>query len=207
LDLEQRRGVVENNRPAPSTLHAAHRRPRSLASLTTLWIACFGAAVACGGGGKPAADAGHDDASLVGSPAPDAEFAPLRGGETLKLSALRGKVVLLDFWASWCVPCQEELPLLDEMATRLAGKGIEFVGVSIDEEKSDAEGFLERKKSWTLKLGHDPEQAGAKLFNPPKMPTSYVIDREGVVRHVNAGFQRADVEKVEAQLNAAASAE
>jgi thiol-disulfide isomerase/thioredoxin len=131
----------------------------------------------------------------------------LRGGEAVKLSALRGKVVLLDFWASWCVPCQEELPLLDDMAGRMADKGVEFVGVSIDEEKADAEHFLERKKSWTLKLAHDPEQAGAKLFNPPKMPTSYVIDRQGVVRHMNAGFERGDVEKVEAQLNAAAAAE
>jgi len=143
----------------------------------------------------------------VGKVAPEAEFAPLRGGETLKLSAFRGKVVLLDFWASWCVPCQEELPLLNDMAGRLSSKGIEFIGVSIDEEKADAERFLEQKKSWSLKLGHDPEQAGAKLFNPPKMPTSYVIDRQGVVQHVNAGFERDDVKKVEAQLTAAAAAE
>lgn len=143
----------------------------------------------------------------MGKEAPDAEFAPLRGGEALKLSAFRGKVVLLDFWASWCLPCKEELPLLNDMAGRLSSKGIEFIGVSIDEEKGDAERFLEQKKNWSLKLGHDPEQVGAKLFNPPKMPTSYVIDRQGVVRHVNAGFERDDVEKVEAQLIAAASAE
>jgi thiol-disulfide isomerase/thioredoxin len=138
---------------------------------------------------------------------PDAEFAPLLGGAPLKMSELRGKVVLLDFWASWCVPCQEELPMLDDMAGRMASKGVEFVGVSIDEEKSDAERFLERKKHWKLKLGHDPEQAGAKLFNPPKMPTSYVIDRQGVVRHMNAGFERADADKLEQQLAEAASAE
>jgi thiol-disulfide isomerase/thioredoxin len=198
---------VEKNQLAPSTLHA---KP-SLTSSVPLLAACLFGAVACAGGGgsggKPAADAGDDGKSLVGTTAPDAEFAPLRGSEPLKLSALRGKVVLLDFWASWCVPCQEELPLLDEMATRLSDKGIEIIGVSIDEEKGDAETFLERKKSWSLKLGHDPEQAGAKLFNPPKMPTSYVIDREGVVRHVNAGFQREDAEKVEAELVKVASGE
>lgn len=163
--------------------------------------------MACGGGARPAIDASQGDAAAVGKAAPEAEFAPLRGGETLKLAAFRGKVVLLDFWASWCVPCQEELPLLDDMAGRLSSKGIEFIGVSIDEEKADAERFLEQKKGWKLKLGHDPEQAGAKLFNPPKMPTSYVIDRQGVVQHVNAGFERDDVKKVEAQLTAAATAE
>ncbi len=167
-------------------------------------LGCIFAVTACGGGAKPAGDASSDE-SLVGKAAPDAEFAPLRGGESLKVSAFRGKVLLLDFWASWCVPCQEELPQLDDLAGRLASQGVEVVGVSIDEEKSDAEHFLERKKSWKLKLGHDPEQAGAKLFNPPKMPTSYVIDREGIVTRVNAGFERGDAEKLEAALTSAAS--
>jgi thiol-disulfide isomerase/thioredoxin len=190
-----------------SPLHSEHPIRTPIFRSVPLLAACLLGVMACGGAGKPAADAVQSDGSIVGKAAPDAEFAPLRDGETLKLSAFRGKVVLLDFWASWCVPCQEELPLLNDMAGRLSSKGIEFIGVSIDEEKSDAERFLEKKKSWDLKLGHDPEQAGAKLFNPPKMPTSYVIDRSGVVKHMNAGFERDDIEKVEAQLTAAASAE
>ena len=197
---------MEKNHSALRPFLSTRLAPRRVTRSAVLLVGCIFGVSACGGGGKPASDA-TDDASLVGKSAPDAEFAPLRGSEPLKLSELRGKVVLLDFWASWCVPCQEELPMLDDMAGRMAGKGVEFLGVSIDEEKSDAEHFLERKKSWTLKLGHDPEQAGAKLFNPPKMPTSYVIDRQGVVRHMNAGFERGDVEKVEAQLSAAASGE
>lgn len=187
--------------------YLGHTDPHPLSRSVPVLAACLFGAVACGGGGKAAADASQGAPTLVGKAAPDAEFAPLRGEEALKLSAFRGKVVLLDFWASWCAPCKEELPLLNEMAGRLSSKGIEFIGISIDEEKDDAERFLEQKKSWKLKLGHDPEQAGAKLFNPPKMPTSYVIDREGVVQHVNAGFERADIKKVEAQLTAAASAE
>jgi cytochrome c biogenesis protein CcmG, thiol:disulfide interchange protein DsbE len=188
--------------PFSTIVAALYRR-----CLGPLLVGCSLPLLACGGGGKPASDASSDTGSLVGKTAPDAEFAPLHGDKPVKLSDLRSKVVLLDFWASWCVPCQEELPLLDDMAGRMAGKGVEFVGVSIDEEKPDAERFLERRKSWKLTLGHDPEQAGAKLFNPPKMPTSYVIDREGVVRHVNAGFERGDAEKVEAQLAALAAGE
>lgn len=196
---------MEKNRSLSSPVHSKHLRP---SHLTALVAACLSGAVACGGsGGKSAADANSEDSALVGKPAPDAEFAPLLGGKGVSLSELRGKVVLLDFWASWCAPCQEELPLLDEMAPRWSDKGVEFVGVSIDEEKSDAEAFLSKKKTWALTFVHDPEQQGAKLFNPPKMPTSYVIGRKGVVRNVNAGFQREDVAKVEAELASAASEE
>jgi thiol-disulfide isomerase/thioredoxin len=155
---------------------------------------------ACGGAARPAESLPSDGASVVGQPAPESEFTVLRGTGTMSLSSLRGKVVLLDFWASWCAPCQEELPLLDDMAVRLKDKGIEVVGLSIDESQADAEQFLTRKSAWSLTLGHDPEQKTADHFKPPKMPTSYVIDRKGVVRQVNAGFERADMKKIEAQL-------
>lgn len=171
----------------------------------SLLLGCL-SLVACGAPG-PAADASQAGDTIVGKMAPDVEFAPLLGGKALSLQALRGRVVLLDFWASWCAPCQEELPLLDEMAGRLSDKGIEILGVSIDDDKADAEHFLERQKKWTLKLGHDPEKKGADLFAPPKMPTSYVIDRQGIVRQMNAGFERADVEKIEQQLLTLAKAE
>ena len=169
-------------------------------------VACSAAVVACGGSGQPAADASSETSSVIGQVAPDAEFAALQGKDTIKLSSLRGKVVLLDFWASWCAPCQEELPLLDDLAVRLKGKDIEIIGVSLDENKEDAEKFLKRKSSWALTLGHDPEQTVADQFKPPKMPTSYVIDSKGVVRHMNAGFERSDAKKIEDQLLELASA-
>jgi cytochrome c biogenesis protein CcmG, thiol:disulfide interchange protein DsbE len=165
-----------------------------------LLAAVLAALSACGGAGQPAANSGSDSSSFVGQMAPDTEFAVLRGTGTISLSSLRGKVVLLDFWASWCAPCQEELPLLDDMAVRLKSKDIEVVGLSIDESQADAEQFLARKSDWSLILGHDPEQKTADRFKPPKMPTSYVIDRKGVVRQMNAGFERSDLQKIEAQL-------
>src|SRR4051812_7079951 len=139
-----------------------------------LLASIFAALSACGGANQQGANSASDSSSFVGQPAPDTEFAGLRSSGTISLSSLRGKVVLLDFWASWCAPCQEELPLLDDMAVRLKGKDIEIVGLSIDESKADAEQFLTRKSDWSLTLGHDPEQKVADRFKPPKMPTSYV---------------------------------
>jgi len=162
---------------------------------------------ACGGVEQSAASPASSSGMAVGEQAPDVEFNALKDAGTIKLSELRGKVVLLDFWASWCAPCQEELPLLDDMSTRVKSKGIEIVGLSIDENKADAEHFLTRKSSWALTLGHDPEQKVADAFKPPKMPTSYVIDRKGIVRQVNAGFERTDAKKIEAQLVDLASGE
>jgi thiol-disulfide isomerase/thioredoxin len=167
---------------------------------SAILAAVLAALSACGGAAPHAASSAGDSSSFVGQLAPDTEFAALRGTGSIRLSSLRGKVVLLDFWASWCAPCQEELPLLDEMAVRLKGKDIEIVGLSIDENQADAEQFLTRKSDWSLTLGHDRDQKTADRFKPPKMPTSYVIDREGVVRQMNAGFERSDLKKIESLL-------
>jgi thiol-disulfide isomerase/thioredoxin len=113
---------------------------------------------------------------------------------------MKGKVVLLDIWASWCGPCKEEMPLLDEMAERLKPKGIEFVAVSIDEDKAAAESFLRTRGKWSLTIAHDPKGKVPDAMQPPKMPTSYIVDGRGIVRYVNAGFDRSDVKKIEDRL-------
>src|ERR1700761_1673454 len=79
-----------------------------------------------------------------GQPAPDFDSATLTQ-RSLKLSSLRGKAVLLDFWASWCEPCKKELPLLSKLAPRLKQKGIEIVAVNIDDDRKNAEDFVRGK--------------------------------------------------------------
>jgi hypothetical protein len=81
-----------------------------------------------------------------------------------------------------------------------AVKGIEFVAVSIDEEKHAAEAFLGARPKWTLTVALDPQGKLPDLLQPPKMPTSYLIDGQGVLRFINAGFERADAKKIEARL-------
>ena len=137
-----------------------------------------------------------------GQAAPDFDFG-VAGATTsqrpLKLSSLRGKVVLLDFWASWCEPCKKELPLLSKLAPRLKQKGIEIVAVNIDDDRKNAEDFV-RAKGIGLTVVSDGGKQIVGRWQPPKMPSSFVIDKGGVVRAVNGGFEPGDEAKLEAQL-------
>jgi cytochrome c biogenesis protein CcmG/thiol:disulfide interchange protein DsbE len=133
-----------------------------------------------------------------GQAAPDFEGATL-GQQPLKLSSLRGKVVLLDFWASWCEPCKKELPLLSKMAPKLKQKGIEIVAVNIDDDRKNAEDFV-RAKSIALTVVTDGGKKIVGRWEPPKMPSSFIIDKGGVVRAVNGGFEPGDESKLEEQL-------
>jgi thiol-disulfide isomerase/thioredoxin len=120
-------------------------------------------------------------------------------GSTVKLSQLRGKVVLLDFWASWCEPCKKELPLLAKLAPRLKQKGVEIVAVNIVEQKANAVDFI-KTNAPGLTVVYDKDHKIVSEYEPPKMPSSFVIDKNGVIRAVNAGFESGDEAKIEKQL-------
>jgi cytochrome c biogenesis protein CcmG, thiol:disulfide interchange protein DsbE len=139
--------------------------------------------------------------ALVGTPVPKMNVSGL-DGRALNTRALDGKVVLVDIWASYCDPCKEELPLLEELAARLRPKGVMVLAVSVDEERANAVGFLKAHgASWTsLAFAHDPGGQFAERLKVPKMPSSYIVDREGIIRQVNSGYERADVAKIEARL-------
>ena len=148
-----------------------------------------------GSGGGRAEARGHG----VGHAAPEIVVDQIKGG-TLSLSSLRGKVVLLDVWASWCGPCKQELPMLDAIAGRLHRRGVEVLAVSVDQERENVDKFLGARSHWNLTVAHDPKGAIADTFQPDKMPTSYAIDREGIIRYVNSGFEPADAKEIEQRL-------
>lgn len=176
---------------------ASSRAGGSLLFALTLGAASCAATEASGGRSAIGESAGQ---VTVGKPLPDLEFQELdgRGGS---VAAFRGKVVLLDIWASWCEPCKEELPQLDGVAARLRSRGVEVLAISVDQDVSNVRAFLKRKPgSWSLKIFHDPTGQVAERLQPPKMPTSYVIDRAGVVRLVNEGYAPRDVKRLEAKL-------
>jgi thiol-disulfide isomerase/thioredoxin len=151
---------------------------------------CATGAGAAGGGGDP---------QQVGAPAPDLTVQSM-SGKPITVSSYRGKVVLLDVWASWCGPCKQELPTLDDMAARLRRRGVEVLAVSIDQERENVVKFLHARSRWSLTIAHDPAGAVADRLHPDKMPTSYIIDRAGIIRYVNNGFVPSDADTIEHRL-------
>lgn len=153
----------------------------------------------------PALPNGRVPAPEVGQPLPELPLRDLGSGQPLSLKSLAGRVVLLDIWASWCGPCKEELPLLDEMAGRLAGAGVEIVAVSIDEEAETVRNFLRQREKWNLRVAHDPQGKVPSELKPAKMPSSYLIDKSGVLKKIYGGFTRSDAARIENELKELAS--
>ncbi len=115
-----------------------------------------------------------------------------RDGRPITLSAFKGKVVIVDFWASWCAPCKDAMPHLEALYREHEAAGLVIVGVNIDAERVDAERFLEQVKV-SFPIAFDGEQGPvATRWEPPKMPSSYIIDRAGRVARVFTGFQVGD---------------
>ncbi len=124
-----------------------------------------------------------------------------QAGRRVDLASLRGKVVLVDFWASWCAPCREELPVLERLYRAHAAEGLVIVGVNVDQSASNMTRFLERNPV-TFPVVHDDDHAVAERYEPTTMPSSYLIDRQGVVREVHRGFRAADAAELESEIRA-----
>jgi thiol-disulfide isomerase/thioredoxin len=123
-----------------------------------------------------------------GAPVPELALPRLdEPAQSLSLASLRGSVVYVDFWASWCVPCRQSMPALDAMYRRNRRRGFSVVGVNKDVSSTDAERFLKRV-SVSFPLVRDGEDALARAFGVKAMPSGYLVDRKGVVRKVHLGF-------------------
>ena len=123
--------------------------------------------------------------ATAAEPAPDFALADL-DGKVHRLSAERGKIVLLDFWASWCVPCGEELGCLAELRRR-HGEELRIVSVTIDRDADTARGFLAKRALFPDKVLHDGDSDVFSDYGADGLPALYLIDREGVVREVHDG--------------------
>jgi cytochrome c biogenesis protein CcmG, thiol:disulfide interchange protein DsbE len=115
----------------------------------------------------------------IGTPAPD--FTVQDADRTVTLRDLHGKVVVLNFWATWCAPCVEEMPSLVQLQQRFKDKGLSVVGVSIDVDGDAYRKFLKDYKIDFVTV-RDPDQKTSSLYGTFKWPETYIIDRDGIVR-------------------------
>jgi peroxiredoxin len=134
-----------------------------------------------------------------GDKAPGFSLPSLDGKGDVSLQSHRGKVVWLDFWASWCPPCLSSLPELEELRKQMPAGEFQIVAVNLDEDKKKALKFLARNPVG-YPSGSDPQGALPDRYGLETMPTSYLIDRDGVVRVVHKGYRDGDMKKIRAEV-------
>jgi len=115
------------------------------------------------------------------------------------LPSVRGKVVYVDFWASWCVPCRQSMPILDALYRKHGEAGFAVVGVNKDVSEADARRFLQSVKV-SFPLVTDESDLVAQAFEVKAMPSGYLVDRKGVVRQVHRGFTDKTAAQLESQI-------
>lgn len=134
-----------------------------------------------------------------GDTAPACELPQWGNSQTINPGNLRGKVVYVDFWASWCGPCAKSFPYLDSLHKELESRGLVILGINVDEDPKAADRFLERiPVSFPIAL--DPQGNCPGLYDVKAMPSSYMVDKNGTVRFVHLGFKSSDKQYIRENL-------
>ena len=124
---------------------------------------------------------------MEGQQAPDFALKSSTG-ENLRLSEYRGDVVMINFWATWCGPCRQEMPLLDELYSRYQRVGFNLLGVNIDDDSSRAMNMIE-ELGVNFPVLFDARKEVSKLYEVDAMPVTVIVDREGTVRYIHHGYK------------------
>ncbi|MGR8930709.1 MAG: TlpA family protein disulfide reductase [Gammaproteobacteria bacterium] len=136
----------------------------------------------------------------VGESAP--QCAVMAGDNNAKFdfSAYRGKVVLIDFWATWCPPCKKSMPFLDQLRNDRLADGLEVLAINVDEISDEAKAFLNNNPT-NYPMFFDPDGNCPKAFDVKAMPSSYLLDKSGIVRHIHFGFRDEDKSAIIEQIS------
>lgn len=135
-----------------------------------------------------------------GAVAPDFELPGTNAA--IKLSQFRGKVLYLDFWASWCGPCKQSFPWMNALQAKYGAKGLQVLAINVDTKRDDARKFLLSSPA-TFELAYDSQGLTPRLYGVKTMPSSYVIDRAGKVLAVHRGFAPEDSAALEQSVKLA----
>ncbi len=126
-------------------------------------------------------------AEVTRAPAPDFTLKS-RSGENLRLSEFRGEVVMINFWASWCAPCRQEMPLLEELYTRYRPLGFTILAVNVEEDPAKAKAML-KEIPVSFPVLFDTQSKVSRLYNVAAMPSTVLVDRDGNIRHLHLGYK------------------
>ena len=132
-------------------------------------------------------------AVTLSDPAPDFTLKSLQG-DNLRLQEYRGQVVLINFWASWCGPCRQEMPLLDRLHQRYQATGFAVLGVNVEGEIKPAQEIVDKTRV-TFPVLIDEDQKVSELYDLEAMPSTVIVDRDGVVRYIHLGYKPGDEAK------------
>jgi thiol-disulfide isomerase/thioredoxin len=131
-------------------------------------------------------------AATTSSPAPVFQLSG-RGGKSIDLSQFKGQVVMLNFWATWCGPCRQEMPLLEDIYKKYKPMGFTLVGVNVEPATGDPEAWLSKlPKPVTFPIAFDVDSKVSKLYKVAGMPTTVFIDRKGNVREIHKSYKPGD---------------
>ena len=133
----------------------------------------------------------------VGKSAASFSLTSLNGGG--KMSVEKGKVTIVDFWATWCEPCKKSFPKYQELYVKYKANGLEVLAISVDDEKKDIPSFI-RTHGAKFPVGWDEGHKIADCFKPPNMPSAYVIDKNGVIKFVHNGYHDGEEKELEKEI-------
>jgi peroxiredoxin len=136
--------------------------------------------------------------NFPGERAPDFTLKSI-SGKNLKLSEFRGRVILVNFWATWCKPCKEELPYFNRLYTKYRDLGLEILGINIDKDSLQASG-MSQALNLTFPILLDPPGQVSSRYKIRSMPTTFVIGKDGTIRHIHWGFGPEDEDRYETEV-------
>jgi thiol-disulfide isomerase/thioredoxin len=136
----------------------------------------------------------------VGGNFPSFKLPLLKSSGTFDSSSSRGKILIVNFWASWCGPCKLELPALDRLQKKYSHRGLMIIGVNLDEKKSDALAFLQSLPIGITNVYDGDKQSLVEKCKIDRLPTSFIIDRSGKVMARHEAFREGDEKKIDAEI-------
>ncbi|MDD5276596.1 MAG: TlpA disulfide reductase family protein [Methylovulum sp.] len=130
---------------------------------------------------------------------PDCALTPVGDTQRYNLQQFKGKVLYVDFWASWCGPCAKSFPFLNDTEQKYQGQALKIIGINLDENPNDAQDFLAKYPANFTVVADVGEQC-AQTFAVKAMPSSYIIDKKGVIRHIQLGFRTGEAKELDVLL-------